>query len=90
MSAEYRNELRELGIAPSASRRGNCYHNAVVESFFSTLKLELVHVTSFNSIEHARWALVDYMENFYNSVRLHSSLGYAAPMDHELAFNPAA
>jgi len=65
----------------SMSRRGNCYDNAVVESFFSTLKQELGE--DFDSHEHARRQLFDYIEVFYNQRRKHSSLGYKSPAQFE-------
>ena len=65
----------------SMSRRGNCYDNAVVESFFGTLKQELVHEARWATLEEARAALHDYIEVFYNRQRLHSALGYRTPAE---------
>jgi transposase InsO family protein len=70
------------------SRKGNCWDNAVVESFFSSLKLELVYTTDFATHEQARLALFEYIEVFYNRQRRHSSLGYVSPVDFELAALP--
>ena len=69
------------------SRRGDCYDNAVVESFFGTLKQELVHHARWTDLASARAAIHDYIEVFYNRQRLHSSLGYRTPAeaDHEAA-----
>ena len=66
------------------SRTGDCYDNAVVESFFGTLKSELGD--TFDSRDHAERALFDYIEIFYNRARRHSSLGYISPAQHEEAF----
>jgi putative transposase len=65
------------------SRKGNCWDNAVAESFFSTLKLELVYVTRFKTREEAKRALFEYLEVFYNRKQRHSSLGYISPVEFE-------
>jgi putative transposase len=65
------------------SRRGNCLDNAPVESFFGTLKNEHVHHCDFESVAAARAGVIDYIENFYNSRRRHSALGYRTPMEYE-------
>jgi transposase InsO family protein len=70
------------------SRKGNCWDNAVAESFFSSLKMELVHEADFATREQARAALFEYIEVFYNRQRRHSSLGYLSPVDFELAALP--
>jgi transposase InsO family protein len=62
---------------------GNCYDNAVVESFFSTLKRELTHHTTYNTHEEAQQSLFEYIEVFYNRRRLHSTLGYRSPAEVE-------
>ena len=86
-SACYRGRLAEHEIEVSMSRRGDCYDNAVVESFFGTLKQELVHHTRWTDLAEARAAIHDYIEVFYNRQRLHSSLGYRTPaeVDQEAA-----
>jgi putative transposase len=76
-SEDYQEVLREHGIRCSMSRRGNCYDNAVMESWFSTFKFELGE--SFESIRRCKEMAFDYIESFYNSRRRHSSLGYLAP-----------
>ena len=80
---EYRQALADAEIAVSMSRKANCWDNAPVESFFSTLKHELVYRTSFASHDAARTALFQYIEDFYNRRRLHSSLGYLSPVEYE-------
>ena len=65
------------------SRKGNCYDNAFIESFFSTLKYELVYHHRFDSFGQARTAIFDYIETFYNRIRLHSSLDYQSPISFE-------
>ncbi len=84
-------ELLDLrGITCSMSRRGNCWDNAVVESFFSTLKLELVYLCVFRTRAEARAAIFEYVEAFYNRKRRHSYLGYLSPIDFENAMGYAA
>lgn len=80
-SAEYRSKLRQLDVAPSVGRTGVCWDNALAESFFATLKNELVHRTAFPTRAHARRAIVSYIEGFYNRRRLHSALGYRTPLE---------
>ena len=80
-SASYREKLAKHGIAVSMSRRGDCYDNAVVESFFGTLKQELVHHARWTDLAQARAAIHDYIEVFYNRQRLHSSLDYRTPSE---------
>ena len=79
----YRERMRAHGLVPSMSRRGNCYDNAVAESFFSNLKNELVHHCDFASREAARAAIFDYIEVFYNRQRRHQTLGYLSPVQFE-------
>ncbi len=80
-SAGYRRKLAAQEIAVSMSRRGDCYDNAVVESFFGTLKQELVHQERWLDLAQARAAIHEYVEVFYNRQRLHSSLGYRTPAE---------
>ncbi|QRK13373.1 IS3 family transposase [Archangium violaceum] len=87
-STDYQQALAARGIQCSMSRKGNCWDNAVVESFFSSLKQELVYTTAFATHEQARLALFEYIEVFYNRQRRHSSLGYVSPVDFELAALP--
>ena len=82
-SHDYQVLLAEYGVEPSMSRRGNCYDNAVVESFFATLKKEGVRGRVYQSRYQAKSALFDYIEVFYNRQRLHSSLGYHSPIEFE-------
>jgi putative transposase len=80
-SAEYRTKLQQLDVAPSVGRTGVCWDNALAESFFATLKNELVHRTAFPTRRHAKRAIVGYIEGFYNRRRLHSALGYRTPLE---------
>jgi transposase InsO family protein len=82
-SEAYQQVLRANGIVCSMSRRGNCWDNAVVESFFATLKTELIDRRAWPTRREAREAISEYIELFYNAHRLHSSLGYRAPNDFE-------
>lgn len=87
-SAAYRQVLHQQGITASMSRRGNCYD--VIESFWHSLKVELVHRRSFATRVEAEQAIFEYIEVFYNRVRLHSSIGYVAPAAFEAAHQQAA
>lgn len=82
-SEDYQKELTANGIICSMSRRGNCHDNAAMESWFSTLKFELDE--NFDSYGIAKEQLFDYIEVFYNQRRLHSSIGYVSPAEHERA-----
>jgi len=75
--------MQDHGLVPSMSGRGNCYDNAVAESFFSNLKNELVHHCDFHTREAARAAIFDYIEVFYNRQRRHQTLGYLSPAQYE-------
>ena len=83
-SADYRQALSQAGLIASMSRSGNCYDNASMESFWSTLKLELVYRRCFASHAQARTQIFDYIETFYNRQRIHSALDYLSPVDFEL------
>jgi putative transposase len=82
-SQEYRRALDDLGIEVSMSRKGNCWDNAVAESFFSTIKLELVYDRRWATRLELRTAVFEYIEVFYNRQRLHSTLGYKSPLEFE-------
>jgi putative transposase len=86
-SAEYRRALGQAGLIASMSRKGNCYDNATMESFWSTLKLELVYRSGFDTRAQARTEIFNYIETFYNRQRTHSALGYLSPIDFELLNN---
>ncbi len=79
--------LRENQMRCSMSRKGECYDNAVIESFFKSLKAEIPWHRKFKSREEARKELFEYIEVFYNRKRLHSTLGYQSPVDYERSFN---
>jgi len=74
-------------ITQSMSRKGNCWDNAVAESFFKTLKTELIYHEKYESILQAKTSIFEYIEIWYNRKRLHSSLGYKTPLEVELEFN---
>lgn len=88
-SEDYRRLLEQRGITCSMSRKGNCWDNAVVESFFSSLKQELVYLTTFKTRQEAKQALFEYIEVFYNRKRRHSSLGYLSPVEYERSVLPS-
>lgn len=82
-SGDYQALLQRAGCTCSMSRRGNCWDNAPVESFFSTLKMELVHERPYATRQQARSEIFEFIEVWYNRQRLHSSLGYQSPVDYE-------
>jgi len=82
-SQKLRQILKENNITQSMSSKGNCYDNAPTESFFSTLKRELVYRERFNTREEAKQKLFEYIEVFYNRQRRHSTLGYLSPLQFE-------
>ena len=87
---DYQALLDAHGLVGSMSRRGNCWDNAVVESFFSTLKIELVYTTDWATRADARAAVFEYLEVFYNGQRRHSSLGYLSPVAFEQRYEQKA
>jgi putative transposase len=84
-SEHYQQLLSEEGITCSMSRRGNCWDNAAMESFFASLKKELVHGEDYATRAEARASIFEYIETFYNRVRRHSTLGYLSPLNYEAA-----
>ncbi len=82
-SGDYRKALAEHGMLCSMSRKGDCWDNAVIESFYRTLKTELVHHRNYATREGARQEIFEYIEVFYNRQRIHSYLGYLCPLDYE-------
>ncbi len=66
------------------SGKGNCYDNAITETFFSTLKKELVYLTVFETKEQAKREIFEYIEIYYNRQSIHSSLGYLSPVEYEM------
>lgn len=82
--------LTQHGYRCSMSRKGNCWDNAPSESFFHTLKTELVHQEDFKTRSEAKHVIFEYIEVFYNRVRLHSSNDYMSPVDYESALPAAA
>ena len=83
-SNRVRSILKLYEFRQSMSGKGNCYDNAITETFFSILKKELVYLTEFETREHARREIFEYIEIFYNRYRLHSSLGYLSPVEFEM------
>ena len=86
-SAAYRHVLAQHRLLASMARKGNCYDNAFIESFWSSLKYELVYHHRFTTLAEARTAVFDYIETFYNRTRLHSSLAYQSPITFESKLN---
>jgi transposase InsO family protein len=89
-SEDYRNALRDRGITASMSRTGDCWDNAVAESFFASLKGELVDHERYATRAAAVASIGDYIERFYNTERRHSHLGYVSPIEFELRSQTAA
>ena len=75
--------MREAAILPSMGSTGDCYDNAVAESFFATLKVELLHRQPWPTRAAARLAIFEFVEVWYNRRRRHSTLGYRSPLEHE-------
>ena len=75
-------KLRKFRIRQSMSRKGNCYDNACMESFFSTLKKDIIYGKKFKTREEAKQLIVEYIETFYNCRRLHSSPGNMSPIEY--------
>jgi len=86
-SGTYRALLAQHDLQASMSRRGNCYDNAHMESFWGTLKAELLAGRTFATRQEARLAIFEYVHVFYNRVRLHSALGFLPPVDYEAKFH---
>jgi transposase InsO family protein len=84
---DYQELLARHGIACSMSGRGNCYDNAVMESFWATLKTELVYLANYATRQQAQASIFEYIEVFYNRIRLHSSIGYVSPESFEASLN---
>jgi putative transposase len=82
-SAAYQAVLQRHRMIASMSRRGNCYDKAVAESFFSSLKNELIHHSTFRTRHEARTAIFEYIEVFYNRQRRHQALDFISPIDYE-------
>jgi putative transposase len=89
-SGDYQRALAQHGIVCSMSRRGDCWDNAVAESFFATLKVELVHDAAWATRAAARTELFEYLELFYNAQRRHSALGYLSPRAFERRWDQTA
>ena len=85
----FRDLLKEHKFVQSMSNKGNCYDNAVAESFFHTLKTELVYFESYQTRDEARKSIFEYIEIFYNRQRRHSTLGYLSPVNFELLHRAA-
>ena len=82
-SESFRKLLKANGFIQSMSRRGNCYDNAITETFFHTLKTELTSRTKYRTRQEARRSIFEYIEIFYNRRRLHSAIGYRTPVEYE-------
>ena len=83
-SADYRKVMQSAGFRASMSRKADCYDNAPMESFFHTLKTELVHHRQYATREEAKRDIFAYIEGFYNRIRRHSAIGYISPIEMEL------
>jgi putative transposase len=85
-SGDYQQALDQLGVVCSMSRKGNCWDNAVAESFFATLKTECIYRRRFATRAEARKAIFEFVEVFYNRRRRHSTIGYMTPTEFEMKF----
>lgn len=84
LGAKYQELLMRYGMKQSLNRAGHCTDNACMESFYHSLKGELIRGTTFRSVQHLRKSLANYINSFYNSVRLHSGIEYVSPIEYEL------
>lgn len=82
-SEQFQRLLKDHGITCSMSRSGDCWDNAAMESFFSTLKMERTNRTNYRTRDEAKADVFDYIERFYNPRRRHSTLGYLSPAQYE-------
>ena len=82
-SIAFGKRCRELGVTMSMGTVGDCFDNAMAESFFATLECELLDRRTFKTQREAQMAIFDFIEGWYNSMRRHSSLGYLSPMQYE-------
>jgi len=89
-SNKFQSMLLAKNLTPSMSRKGNCWDNAPTESFFHSLKTELVYFENYRTREEAKKSIFEYIEVFYNRQRLHSSLNYKSPVDYENSFGKCA
>lgn len=87
-SVAFGTRCREAGVRPSMGTVGDCFDNAMCESFFATLECELLNRTTFRNHDEARLAIFDFIEGFYNPRRRHSALGYHSPMAYERSHHP--
>lgn len=84
---EYQQALADQGMRCSMSRKGNCWDNAAMESFFSRLKVELIYAENYREVEAAQAGIFEYIEIFYNRQRRHSAIGYVSPHEFEMKSN---
>ena len=89
-SQKYIDFMKRNGVKPSMSRKGNCWDNAPMESFFSRLKVELIYAEQYTSIEAAKSGIFEYIEIFYNRLPRHSAIGYVSPVEFEKMMAKAA
>jgi transposase InsO family protein len=89
VSADYRKLLKQFHMTQSMSRKGNCWDNAPMESFFKTLKVERTYRLRYTSRDQARLDIVNWIEGFYNEKRLHSAIDYRSPADFERGLKAA-
>lgn len=89
-SYDYQHLLKTNGFICSMSRKGNCWDNAPSESFFHTLKVELIHDEKYTTRDAAKKSIFEYIEVYYNRIRRHSTLGSIAPMQHEMQYENVA
>jgi len=89
-SSEFREQLEGMPVQQSMSRKGSCWDNAMAESFFKTMKIEMVYHHKFATRQEAQLAVFEYIEGWYNRKRRHSALGYLTPCQYEvLLYNQA-
>ena len=88
-SHNYRSLIKQFGMTQSMSRKGNCWDNAPMESFYKTLKVERTYQVRYATRAHARLDVVNWIEGFYNRIRLHSAIDYQSPAEFESGLQAA-
>ncbi len=89
-SNDYQKLLKSFGVTCSMSRKGNCWDNAIAESFFHSIKIELIYAERYTTRETAKQSIFQYIEGYYNRVRRHSDIGSIAPEVFENQYKDAA
>jgi len=85
-SHDFTQMIKQYTLIQSMSKKGDCFDNAAIESWFHSLKIEAIHGNTFNTRQQAKTAIFEYIETYYNSQRMHSTIGYATPESFEQTY----